>query len=133
MATITTKHALLLTALADFGAQFDVVAGKYDGSEENCKYSDRFATYDEALTALAKVGDYPWSRIEVVHPELLEARMAKLRSASVTARPEPLAYATYYDYVAACRAHARGNRIRVVSYISIAQWNHLVAEALEHA
>lgn len=122
MATITTKHALLLTALADFGAQFDVVAGKYDGSEENCKYSDRFATYDEALTALAKVGDYPWSRIEVVHPELLEARMAKLRSASVTARPEPVEYEQYAHYVAACRAHARATRQRVVSYANPEQF-----------
>lgn len=130
MATITTKHAALLVALADFGAQFDVVAGKYDGSEENCKYSNRFDTYDEALAALTKVSDYPWSRIEVVHPELLEARITKLRK---PVRPDPVAFATYYDYVAACRAFARATRQHVVSYVSREQWAHLINQAVEHA
>lgn len=122
MTTITTKHALLLTALADFGAQFDVVAGKYDGSEENCKYSDRFATYDEALIAFDKVGDYPWRRIEVVHAELLEARMAKLRASAAAVHPDPAYFEQYGAYVDACRAHARATRQRVVSYVSANAW-----------
>ena len=121
MATITTKHALLLKALADFGAQYDVVAGKYDGDEENCKYSERFVTYDEALAAFNKVGDYPWRRIEVVHPELSELRMEKRRAAS-PARPDPVAFGGYAEYVAACRAHARATRQRVVSYANPEQF-----------
>lgn len=126
MSTITTKHAALLVALAEFGAQFDVVAGKYDGDGENCKYSDRFDTYDEALAALDKVRDYPWHRIEIVHPELLEARMEKLRT---PVRPDPLAFATYLEYVAACRAFAKATRVRIVSYVSHEQWVRLVNEA----
>ena len=121
MATITTKHALLLAALADFGAEFVVDAGKYDGDEENCKYSDCFATYDEALAAFEKVGDYPWRRIRVNHPELSELRMEKRRAAP-PARPEPVAFGDYSKYVAACRAHARATRQRVVSYVSAAQF-----------
>lgn len=121
MATITTKHALLLKALADFGAEFVVDAGKYDGDEENCKYSERFETYDEALAAFNKVGDYPWRRIEVVHPELSELRMEKRRAAS-PARPEPAAFGGYAEYVAACRAHARATRQRVVSYATPEQF-----------
>ncbi len=130
MNTITTKHAALLVALTEFGAQFDVVAGKYDGNEENCKYSDRFSTYDEAVAALARVSDYPWHRIEVVHPELLELRMEKLRKAI---KPEPAAFSTYPEYVAACRAFARVTRQRVVSYVSRDQWAHLINQAMEDA
>lgn len=43
--------------------RFVVEAGKYDGNEENCKYSESFATREEAERALARVSDYPWSRI----------------------------------------------------------------------
>lgn len=44
---------------------FTVIAGKYDGWEENCKYVDNFLTIYEALDAYKKVCDYPWARIEV--------------------------------------------------------------------
>ena len=44
--------------------QFHVLAGKYDGNDENCKYANTFATREEAEAALAEVSDYPWSRIE---------------------------------------------------------------------
>lgn len=43
---------------------FTVVAGKYDGNEENCKYADSFNNFDAALRALDFVSDYPWHRIE---------------------------------------------------------------------
>lgn len=120
MTAITTKHALLLTALADFGAGFAVDAGKYDGDEENCKYSECFATYDEALVAFNKVGDYPWRRIRVYHAELSELRMEKRRAAPT--RPDPVEYEQYAHYVNACRAYARATRQRVVSYVSPEQF-----------
>ena len=44
--------------------EFRVLAGKYDGNDENCKYANTFATREEAEAALAEVSDYPWSRIE---------------------------------------------------------------------
>lgn len=44
--------------------EFHVLAGKYDGNDENCKYANTFATREEAEAALAEVSDYPWSRIE---------------------------------------------------------------------
>lgn len=44
--------------------EFCVLAGKYDGSEENCKFVDTRATRAEAEALLASVADYPWSRIE---------------------------------------------------------------------
>ena len=43
---------------------FHVVAGKYDGDEENCKFSDTRYTLEEAEALLLTVNDYPWSRIE---------------------------------------------------------------------
>ena len=45
---------------------FHVVAGKYDGDEENCKFSDTRYTLEEAEALLLTVSDYPWSRIEAV-------------------------------------------------------------------
>ena len=45
---------------------FHVVAGKYDGDEENCKFSDTRYTLEEAEALLLTVNDYPWSRIETV-------------------------------------------------------------------
>ena len=44
--------------------EFHVVAGKYDGDEENCKFADVRATRAAAEALLATVSDYPWSRIE---------------------------------------------------------------------
>lgn len=44
--------------------EFHVVAGKYDGDEENCKFADVRATREDAEALLATVSDYPWSRIE---------------------------------------------------------------------
>ena len=44
--------------------EFHVVAGKYDGDEENCKFADVCATREAAEALLATVSDYPWSRIE---------------------------------------------------------------------
>ena len=44
---------------------FHVVAGKYDGDEENCKFADVRYTLEEAEALLLTVCDYPWSRIEV--------------------------------------------------------------------
>lgn len=44
---------------------FHVVAGKYDGDEENCKFADVRYTLEEAEALLLTVRDYPWSRIEV--------------------------------------------------------------------
>jgi hypothetical protein len=44
---------------------FHVVAGKYDGDEENCKFADVRYTLEEAEALLLTVSDYPWSRIEV--------------------------------------------------------------------
>lgn len=43
---------------------FHVIAGKYDGYEENCKFADSFDSIDKALECLKTVNDYPWSRIE---------------------------------------------------------------------
>ena len=45
---------------------FHVVAGKYDGDEENCKFSDTRHTLEEAEALLLTVSGYPWSRIEAV-------------------------------------------------------------------
>jgi len=44
--------------------EFHVVAGKYDGDEENCKFADVRETREAAEALLATVADYPWSRIE---------------------------------------------------------------------
>mgnify|MGYP003589647409 FL=1 len=44
--------------------EFHVVAGKYDGDEENCKFVDVRETREDAEALLASVADYPWSRIE---------------------------------------------------------------------
>ena len=44
---------------------FHVVAGKYDGNEENCKFADVRYTLEEAEALLLTVRGYPWSRIEV--------------------------------------------------------------------
>lgn len=44
--------------------EFHVVAGKYDGDEENCKFADTRMTREEAEALLDAVADYPWSRIE---------------------------------------------------------------------
>lgn len=44
--------------------EFHVVAGKYDGDEENCKFADVRATREAAEALLASVSDYPWARIE---------------------------------------------------------------------
>lgn len=45
---------------------FHVVAGKYDGDEENCKFADVRYTREEAEALLLTVNGYPWSRIETV-------------------------------------------------------------------
>ena len=44
--------------------EYHVVAGKYDGDEENCKFADVRETREDAEALLATVSDYPWSRIE---------------------------------------------------------------------
>ena len=44
--------------------EFHVIAGKYDGDEENCKFADVRETREDAEALLATVSDYPWSRIE---------------------------------------------------------------------
>ena len=44
--------------------EFHVIAGKYDGDEENCKFADVRETREDAEALLASVADYPWSRIE---------------------------------------------------------------------
>ena len=44
--------------------EFHVIAGKYDGDEENCKFADVRETREDAEALLATVQDYPWSRIE---------------------------------------------------------------------
>ena len=44
--------------------EFHVIAGKYDGDEENCKFADVRATREAAEALLATVSDYQWSRIE---------------------------------------------------------------------
>ena len=44
--------------------EYHVVAGKYDGDEENCKFADVRETRGDAEALLATVSDYPWSRIE---------------------------------------------------------------------
>ena len=43
---------------------FRIVAGKYDGGEENCKFADVRYTLEEAEALLETVRDYPWARIE---------------------------------------------------------------------
>ncbi|TKB53319.1 hypothetical protein [Ferrimonas aestuarii] len=44
---------------------FEVLAGQYDdGHEINVKYSDVFATLDDAIEAHDKVSDYPWAYIQ---------------------------------------------------------------------
>lgn len=128
--TITTKHAQLLTILADAHMHFIVEAGKYehDGTE-NCKYSSEVhATYDEALADLASVSDYPWSRVRIYNEELAEFRMAKqaadARAAARTApRPLPVEFEQYEHYVAACRRHAKDTRNSVVTYATRDQFN----------
>ena len=45
---------------------FHVVAGKYDGDEENCKFARVRYTLEEAEALLLTVSGYPWSRIEAV-------------------------------------------------------------------
>ena len=45
---------------------FHVVAGKYDGDKENCKFADVRYTLEEAEALLLTVSGYPWSRIEAV-------------------------------------------------------------------
>ena len=48
--------------------QFHVVAGKYDGHEENCKYAAVFRSFSVAMIQWQNVCDYPWARIEWVSP-----------------------------------------------------------------
>ena len=43
-----------------------VIAGKYNGNEENIKYVEAFTTIEEAIEAYKKVLDYPWQRMEVI-------------------------------------------------------------------
>ena len=43
-----------------------VIAGKYDGNEENIKYVEDFPNIEEAIEAYKKVLDYPWKRMEVL-------------------------------------------------------------------
>lgn len=47
---------------------FFVVAGKYDGNKENCKFVDTFRTFIEAVIQWQNVNDYPWARIEWKSP-----------------------------------------------------------------
>lgn len=64
----------------------------------------------------------------------LELNLEIARKAAPPAvRPEPTAFATYPEYVAACRAFARATRQHVVSYVSREQWAHLVNKALAAA
>lgn len=42
---------------------FSVIAGKYDGQDKNCKYSDEFETLDQAIAAYDTVSSYPWAHI----------------------------------------------------------------------
>ncbi len=127
--TITTKHALLLNALAAADMHFIVEAGKYehDGTE-NCKYSSHVhATFDEALADLATVSDYPWHRVRIHNAEFADLRMEKLRrqaagAARTAPRPQPAQFDDYYAYVAACRKHAKAAGISVVSYATHEQF-----------
>ncbi len=59
-------------------------------------------------------------RISALEMDLEIAR--KATHAAPTARPEPVAFSDYSEYVAACRAHARTTRQRVVSYVNPAQF-----------
>jgi hypothetical protein len=43
---------------------FTVIAGKYDGNELNCKYSEDFETLDKAIAAHDEMSTYPWALIE---------------------------------------------------------------------
>jgi len=43
---------------------YGVVAGNWDGDEENCKYSDDFASLRDAIVAWEEHNTRPWSRIE---------------------------------------------------------------------
>jgi len=43
---------------------FSVIAGKYDGDDLNCKYSDDFDSLDDAIAAFDKVKGYPWAFIQ---------------------------------------------------------------------
>lgn len=59
-------------------------------------------------------------RISALEMDLEIAR--KATHAAPTARPEPVAFGDYVEYVAACRAHARATRQRVVSYANPEQF-----------
>ena len=43
---------------------FSVLAGKYDGHERNCKYSEDFSTLDEAIDAYDMMSGCPWRYIQ---------------------------------------------------------------------
>lgn len=51
-----------LRPVAD-AVDFGVIAGKWDESERNCKYSADFASLDEAVEAYDRVSGYPWAYI----------------------------------------------------------------------
>lgn len=64
----------------------------------------------------------------------LELNLEIARKAAPPAvRPEPTAFATYVEYVNACRTFARATRQHVVSYVSREQWAQCVNEALASA
>lgn len=68
-------------------------------------------------------------RISELEVDLQIARKA----APPAVRPEPTAFATYPEYVAACRAFARITRQHVVSYVTREQWAHVVNRAVAEA
>ena len=43
-----------------------IIAGQYDGNEENINYVKTFPTIEDAIEAYKKVLDYPWQRMEVL-------------------------------------------------------------------
>ena len=52
----------------------------------------------------------------------MDLEIARKATHAPTARPDPVAFGDYSKYVAACRAHARATRQRVVSYANPEQF-----------
>ena len=73
----------------------------------------------QQLAALAEDYRKARERIAALEMDLAIARKATQPQAQTmsVAKPEPAAFSDYYEYVAACRAHARRTNQRVVSYL----------------
>lgn len=68
MPTTADWGNILTNAHVDNEPKFYVVAGKYDGNEENCKYASCFSSFVIAMMQWQNVSDYPWARIEWYSP-----------------------------------------------------------------